>query len=627
MVPSTLKLCLKVCQCSKCVYIDRDFFKRLSQVLIFFSSYENAMDLHGMHASTSYAQMPASFGAISQSRSTSKLDTAADDKDIDKPVSKGPYLTTGSPHQGLPNVTSSVRIPNTGSRSGLSASGSHKSFGSMRSNESVEETEEDNISEQLGAKPKFTITTPEKKISKTFEFADFISLSQRSDVDNIGTSLDKKDSDKGDIIEIQDISPIDNACDSKREENSPKLQPEKPQKLTLKRSKFKLSLPKLSELPSIVKKEICKKCAKWHDLGKHKICNGSAKSVVVEEKSTKCSHESDHSEVVWTRRQVDDKSRTKERNHSCENDSGFQESEHSTDEMNDDQPNGHFKQIKADIHNLVDSLVNDALDQNVKVKNDDNGNCGPVTNPDDIKLDNVDDKISLGCVLLDNEVTDDTVNKIGVSSNCVQSHSTDSLKYKIIDNCQCSNPLRTDLNNHRSNNQKDFKKSSGNLVAAAENGGDTSVDFLSKCPFFSGVQTENCNGTIPQRKPQNKGNEIDNRIDVEQSSLKHKGDVWEPNGDCTRKSNSESKISLSVNNCNGTLSHDELKSIPQNRPRIASLGSLYEIHDIKCASRRQIDGENDRLIGRKSVPTVSNFSNSEAIVIFQISDDEDRSQS
>ncbi|WAR01861.1 GCY8E-like protein [Mya arenaria] len=102
-----------------------------------FSSYENAMDLHSMHASTSYAQLASNFGSLRRSPEVSSVTVAQ----------KG---DTGSIH---------------------------------------ENTEEDLEYQGMlffGARPKFTITTPEKTV-KHLALSDWNEICKESHEENVST--------------------------------------------------------------------------------------------------------------------------------------------------------------------------------------------------------------------------------------------------------------------------------------------------------------------------------------------------------------------------------------------------------------------------------------------------------
>lgn len=589
------------------------------------------MDLHGMHASTSYAQMPANFSSLRQDRSSSRLTTdfGLDDKSraSERLSTHGSFLSTGSPHHSLSNSSSRASIPNSSSKPCLSNASSRKSLGSLQSTESVEETEGESTPDHLGAKPKFTITTPEKKSYRAFDFDDVLSMQ------SIGKKpMDQLESDitvsRPDTICIDDVVVVE-AIDIKDSVNeSPELKSDgngssdvasrmdldQPQKLGLKRSKFKLSLPKLTELPSLVKKEICKKCASWHDFGKGKTCNGSPQS----------------------------NGKKKDFSDSDGNQNSSPQSKGCAKNKSHESTVENFKQINTDINILVDNLVKDMKVDDVLSEDECTNkeqSLGPVTYEEEFELALDQTVVEIHkCPYADDETDeknpDEDMQYFECSSDNMpngqcppEDPSSERCLFKEdtanVDKCSLEDTLRgveyeiSDNKDDCVNIAADKPEVRGNNVEGCDE------DILSKCPFFTGNRTDICNGTSSDMKSQS--GMIDNRDTTETNERQVS---LGPNGNACKSSNSVGK-NLGLRNCNGTVSYCELKSLTQETPKSSSLSDLYEIHDIKCpwASKRAVEIENDKKLSRKPVSKLGDFQKTDTIVIFQISDDEDKGQS
>lgn len=590
------------------------------------------MDLHGMHASTSYAQMPANFSSLRQDKSSSRLTTdfALDDKSRtgERLSTHGSFLSTGSPHHSLSNSSSRASIPNSSSRPCLSNASSRKSLGSLQSTESVEETEGESTPEHFGAKPKFTITTPEKKSYIAFDFDDVLG------VQNSGKkSLDQLESDisvsKPDTICIDDVVVVESIDikDSVNESLELKsdgsgssnvasgLDLDQPQKLGLKRSKFRLSLPKLTELPSLVKKEICKKCASWHDFGKGKTCNGSPQSN---------GNRKDFSDLSGNQNSSPQSKCDK----GCEKNKSYE----STVE--------NFKQINTDINILVDNLVKDMKVDDVLSEDectDKEQSQGPVTYEEEFEL--ALDQTVVEIHKCPDEETDDKnpeedMQYFECSSDNMpngqcppEDASSERCLFKEdnanVNKCSLEDTLRG-VKYEISDNKGEFVNIAADKPEVKRNNVEgCDKDILSKCPFFTGNRTDICNGTSSETK--SKLVMAENRDTTETNETQVN---LGPNGNACKSSNSVGKT-LGLRNCNGTVSHCELKSLTQETPKSSSLSDLYEIHDIKCpwASKRAVEIENDKKLSRKPVSKLGDFQKTDTIVIFQISDDEDKGQS
>ena len=568
--------------------------------LCHFSSYENAMDLHGMHASTSYAQMPATFGTQAQGRSKNKLhiDVTSEDKSkaserSERSVTHGGLLTAGSPLQvlqPLSNASSRSSIPSAG----LSSASSRRSFSSLQSNESIDETEKESTPEYLGAKPKFTITTPEKKSSKAFNFDDIVALSDQSPISESTNELDEykillkleDDVVEDEIVEIKEIRLLEQCESELTKENVNEIevtnatsQTDKPPKLGLKRSKFKLSLPKLTELPSLMKKEICRKCAKWHDLGKSKMCTVGQEDD--EQNHRVNSRDSKHA-IVHKQGKVGCGDEVK---HTRNNGVNVNQNTFKTDAAKGCDKGGEIKKlsgktanqptiVKAEIHTLVDELFIEE-DSDTDIEKKENSAVQ-----------------ERACGLIISEVKD----KNDVDNDVVKCP---------FESCFNDNQSPTKLHNTDpyDANKTEKKVSEGLTEGLTEDLKNT--DWLSQCPFYAGLRLDLCNGTESELPNNNSSIQLRTRISEGNITLNQNGG---------RDSLGHKTNSMPLRN--GTVSHDELKSLPQET--ISSFGNLYEIHDANCTKGKG---------ALKSVPANGDLTKSEGIVIFQISDQEDKGSS
>lgn len=511
------------------------------------------MDLHGMHASTSYAQMPETFASMTKVKSVNKLDSQPDG--VEKPSPNlltpgtlhGSISSTGSLHAGHSD-TDSLHVSNCPLHN-LSNAGSKQSLTSLHSKDSSDKTEGESTPEHFGAKPKFTITTPEKKL----DFDDTFIFTEKASVSKSPGELDNKN----DIIKITNTNGLENDKIETVESNNATfrdntVQPNKSPKLRLKRSKFKLCLPRLAELPALVRREICKKCAQWHDLGKGKSCPDDVAS----------------SDSKSTLLDVDDKTRKNSSDRSKNKGKCSIEEDISIKHTNIQRtkvPVIKILQINKDLNNVSESLKTGEKDsENHKIGTDvDHSNS---IGEENVKIENTGQRTlsnSTGCPF--GYTSDDDT-----SSSQIKTDVNDPWEYKRVDT--------------------QFR---------------TGPDLLKPCPLFSVVRRDLCNG-------------IDSNTTNYNSSTRLMSNIIEGRGTANQNGNScglESK-SKSLTLRNGTVSHEDLNFFPQDKK--SSIGSLYEIHDVTCSSRRG---------SHRSVRAVGDCTKPDDIVIFQISDDEERGQS
>ncbi|XP_052799899.1 soluble guanylate cyclase gcy-35-like isoform X2 [Mya arenaria] len=154
-----------------------------------FSSYENAMDLHSMHASTSYAQLASNFGSLRRKSSTSFSHLRLDDISIDEKSNNKLGNTQNSLSHARFLSTSSSQC-SLNSNSPGSPEVSSVTVAQKGDTGSIHENTEEDLEYQgmlfFGARPKFTITTPEKTV-KHLALSDWNEICKESHEENVST--------------------------------------------------------------------------------------------------------------------------------------------------------------------------------------------------------------------------------------------------------------------------------------------------------------------------------------------------------------------------------------------------------------------------------------------------------
>ncbi|XP_060571513.1 soluble guanylate cyclase gcy-33-like [Ruditapes philippinarum] len=196
-------------------------------------SYDNAMDLHAMHASTSYAQMPAYFGGMKSNRSASSVSLLqqTDDESTGEVKTGDRLIVKGSPRSSF-----------------------------SRLNEYRKATQE--ISEQLS--PTEQEYNGSDKLDIHFEL-------DEGDTDNITAPTGVNAELKGEKSEpglqtkydIPEITELDKQSSKENSGDKDNSHHEKENRLTL--GKFKLSLPKMSDLFQYITPKDRTKDKEMHD--------------------------------------------------------------------------------------------------------------------------------------------------------------------------------------------------------------------------------------------------------------------------------------------------------------------------------------------------------------------------